>query len=150
MSESTVRTPEAVQAEIKKTRHKAELPLYAISIILGVIAVVIAGIYVFQDSGLLDSLKGVLQENNITEASPEFNQVLLVVIGFISLIGGIGCLLYFIIANLIGYYQLYSKELSYSVRVSEKNFLSSMLTLRNSRDFWASRKSLKFISSLPV
>ena len=122
MSESAVRTPEAVQAEIKKTRHKAELPLYAISIILGVIAVIIAGIYVFQDSGLLDGLKGVLQENNITDASPEFNQVLLVLIGFISLIGGIGCLLYFIIANLIGYYQLYSKELSYSVRVSEKNF----------------------------
>ena len=121
MSESA-RTPEVVQAEIKKTRHKAEIPIYAISIILGVTAVVILGIYAFQDSGLLDSLKAVLEENNITDASPEFNQVLIVVISFVSFIGGIGCFLYFVIANLIGYYKLYSDEMSYSIRVSEKNF----------------------------
>ena len=121
MSESA-RTPEVVQGEIKKTRHKAELPIYAISIILGVAAVVILGIYAFQDSGLLDSLKAILEENNITDASPEFNQVLIVLISFVSFIGGIGCFIYFVIANLIGYYKLYSDEMSYSIRVSEKNF----------------------------
>lgn len=122
MSELTVRTPEEVRSEIKSTRHKAELPLYAITIILSFITIIVLWIFMFRDSGALDSIKDVLATNNITDASPEFNQVLLVCIGFISLIGGIGCLAYFVITLLVGYYKLYAKEMGYSIRVSEKNF----------------------------
>ena len=122
MSELTGRTPEEVRSEIKSTRHKAELPLYAITIILSFITIIVLWIFMFRDSGALDSIKDVLATNNITDASPEFNQVLLVCIGFISLIGGIGCLAYFVITLLVGYYKLYAKEMGYSIRVSEKNF----------------------------
>lgn len=122
MSELTGRTPEDVRSEIKRTRHKAELPLYATTIILGIITLIVIWIFAFKDSGALDQIKEILVANNITDASPEFNQVLLVCVGFVSLIGGIGCLLYYVISYLFGYYKLYADEMSYGIRVSEKNF----------------------------
>ena len=122
MSDFTGRTSQAVRDEIKKTRHKAELPIYAITIIIGIITVIILWIFMFRDSGALDAIKDVLLQNNITDASPEFNQILLACIGFLSLIGGVGCLLYFFIISLVNYYKLYSDDMCYSLRVSEKNF----------------------------
>lgn len=122
MSELTGRTPEEVQSELKKTRHKAELPLYAATIILGFITVVILWIVAFKDSGALDQIKEILTQNNVTDVSPEFNQLLIICVSLVSLIGGIGCLLYYVISYLIGYYKLYADEISYGIRVSEKNF----------------------------
>ena len=122
MSELTGRTSEEVRSEIKKTRHKAELPLYATTIICGFITVVILWIEAFRDSGALDQIKTVLSENNITDVSPEFNQLLILCIGLISILGGIGCILYYVIAYLIGHYKLYADEISYSIKVSDKNF----------------------------
>ena len=122
MGELTGRTSEEVRSEIKKTRHKAELPLYAITIILGVIAVIVVWVFAFRDSGALDKIKEILTENNVTDVSPEFNQLLIACVTLISLIGGIGCLIYYLLSYLYSYYELYADEMCYSVRVSEKNF----------------------------
>ena len=122
MSDLKCRTPEEVQSEIKRTRHKAELPLYAGTIIVGFITILVWWVIIFRDSGALDQLKDILAKENITDASPEFNQILLFCIGFISLIGGIGCLLYYMFCFFYAYYKQYADEMSYAIRVSEKNF----------------------------
>ena len=77
MSELTGLTPESVQSEIKRTRHKAEHPLYAISIILGIAAVLVVFFYGFKEHGILDMIKDTLAKENITDVSPEFNTIVI-------------------------------------------------------------------------
>lgn len=77
MSEVTERTPESVQSQIKRTRHKAEVPLYIISIILGSIALIIMYAAIFGEYGIVDKIKEGLTLADITEANPEFGHLYL-------------------------------------------------------------------------
>ena len=122
MSELTTLTPESVQSEIKRTRHKAEHPLYAISIILGIAAVLVVFFYGFKEHGILDMIKDTLAKENITDVSPEFNTIVIFCVTFVSVIGGLGLLIYYIVQLIAAYYLLYAKTISYSIRVSEKNY----------------------------
>lgn len=122
MSELTGLTPESVQSEIKKSRHKAELPFYAINIILSVIAFAVFFYYGFRDNGILDQIKDSLSKENITDVSPEFNMIFILAVTIISVIGGLGLLIYYIFRYLYSCYQTYGKSISYSIRVSEKNY----------------------------
>ena len=122
MSELTGLTPESVQNEIKKSRHKAELPMYATNIILSAVAVIVTFIATFREQGILDQIKEALTKENITDLNPEFNAIVIFFVTVISLIGGVGLLLYYVIQLLVAYYYLYAKTISYSIRVSEKNY----------------------------
>lgn len=122
MSELTGLTPESVQSEIKRSRHKAELPMYATNIILSAITLAVSMIVFFRDQGILDQIKQALMNENVTDVSPDFNIVLLCIVSILSLVGGIGLLLYFIVIHLYAYYKMYAKTISYSIRVSDKNF----------------------------
>ena len=122
MSEQTVRTPELVQTEIRKLRHKAEIPLYVINTILGPIFLAVAGILVFGQYGIVDLIKEGLENAEITETSPEFGAFLIGFVALFASIGAIGFIIYLIVMSLIEYYKTYSSNMSYGIRVSEKNF----------------------------
>lgn len=122
MSEVTERTPESVQSQIKRTRHKAEVPLYIISIILGSIALVAMYAAIFGEYGIVDKIKEGLTLADITEANPEFGSILFGFIAAFALLGGFGFFCYLVIMQLYIYYQQYSDEMCYSIRVTEENF----------------------------
>ena len=122
MSEVTEHTPESVQSQIKRTRHKAEIPLYIISIILGSIALVAMYAAIFGEYGIVDKIKEGLTLADITEANPEFGSILFGFIAAFALLGGFGFFCYLVIMQLYIYYQQYSDEMCYSIRVTEENF----------------------------
>lgn len=122
MNEEKCLTPESVQAEIARTRHKAELPLYAFTIIAGAIAVIIVYIYAFKDSGALEQIKDILAQENIAENSDEYKSVFTIAITFVSMVGGLGIMAFYIISYLVSLYNLYAGEMCYAIKVSEKNF----------------------------
>ena len=122
MSEQTVRTPESVQKEIRKRRHKAELPLFVINSIIGPIFLCIAGIVLFGEYGIVDLIKEGLENAEITETSPEFSAFLIGFIAVFASIGAIGFVCYLIILSLFEYYKRYASNMAYGIRVSEENF----------------------------
>ena len=119
MSEQTVRTPELVQTEIRKLRHKAEIPLYVINTILGPIFLAVAGILVFGQYGIVDLIKEGLENAEITETSPEFGAFLIGFVALFASIGAIGFIIYLIVMSLIEYYKTYSSNMSYGIRVGK-------------------------------
>jgi Zn-dependent protease with chaperone function len=122
MSEQTVRTSESVQKEIRKLRHKAELPIFVINSILGPVFACILGIALFGEYGIVDLIKEGLANAEITETSPEFSAFLLGFIAVIASIGAIGFVCYLVFLSLFEYYKTYADNMSYGIRVSEENF----------------------------
>ena len=122
MSEQTVRTPESVQREIRKFRHKAEMPLYVICTILGPVFLAVAVIAVFGQYGIVDKIKEGLANADIAETNPEFSAFLFGFIAVFASIGAIGFIIYLVVLTLIEYYKMYSSNMAYAIRVSEKNF----------------------------
>lgn len=115
-------TPAGVQAEIRRTRHKKELPLYIICCVLGVISGIIVMARSFQGQGIGAELKDILM-NGGTIADPGAAQAALVIIlTILGFVMGVGAIISLIVLMLISLYQLYGLEMSYSVRVSEENF----------------------------
>lgn len=94
-------TKESVQGEILRTRHKAEVPIYIICIVLGALY----GIYL-----IIGLLLGASYDNFF---------IALLIIGAICFILVIGGLLFLFIVAL---YFVYGGQLATSIRVSQKNF----------------------------
>ena len=74
MSEVTERTPESVQSQIKRTRHKAEVPLYIISIILGSIALIIMYGAIFGEYGIVPESTQQTALHRLSQASAVLRQ----------------------------------------------------------------------------
>ena len=102
--------PEEVQAEIRRTRHRKELRLYRLLIVLGVLAI----FYVFWRAGERPSLEEL--------QSYGYGAMLSTIALIASLFTGIGGIVIFLISLLFQYYAYYGGQLAYSIRVSEKNF----------------------------
>lgn len=108
-----------VKEIIKKTRHKAELPLKYIAIAMTVIAMFIIGVLaeaVKQDTTVKAKLLEQLgAEDQMTTALTE---------GFLEF--GIGCgivvLIFFAFVILFNYYKMYAKVMSCAVKVTSVNF----------------------------
>ena len=120
------RTPQSVRDEIRRTRHKKELPLYFLLIILGLIAVCVILFRETQGEGILVELRTVIEEV-LTEGvsgleGTELSAVVGMMILILSLILGVGSLIALFVLMLVQLYQLYADQMSYSIRVSERNF----------------------------
>lgn len=122
MSEQTVRSPEAVQKEIRKLRHKGEIPVFVINSLLGPVFLGAVLAVVFGQYGIVDKIKEGLANAEISESSPEFTAFLLGFIAVFASIGAIGFVIYLVVLSLVEYYKMYSENMSYGIRVSEKNF----------------------------
>lgn len=122
MSEQSVRTPESVQKQARKLRHKAELPLYAVNSILGPIILCVLGVVMFGEYGIVDLIKEGLQRAELSETSPEFSAFLFGFIAVFASIGAIGFIGYLVILSLIEMYKTYASNMSYGIRVSEQNY----------------------------
>lgn len=120
------RTPITVRDEIRRTRHNKEVPLYILLIILGFIAVSFLLFRETQGEGILVELRTVIEEVLSEGVSglegTELSTVVGILILMISLILGVGSLIALFVLMLVQLYQLYANQMSYSIRVSEKNF----------------------------
>ena len=122
MSEFETRTPESVQAEIRRTRHRRELPLYVILTIIGLIAATIMCVNMVANPGDSDPEMQQLHDSLEQEIGPENLDLMKTAILIISFFTGVGSLLLLIVGSLVSVYTLYANQMSYSIRVSEKNF----------------------------
>ena len=122
MSEQQVRTPESVQSEIKRTRHKAEIPIYIFSSIAGPIFLCIVYVAVFGQYGIVDKIKEGLAMADINETNPQFSAFLFAFVAIFATLGAIGFLCYIIVLQLYNYYKMYADDMCYSIRVSEENY----------------------------
>lgn len=120
------RTPQTVRAEIKRTRHKKEVPLYILLILLGFIAV---GVILYQETqgeGILAELRSLIEEFLADGISglegTDLSTVVGIVLLTIGLIFGIGSLIALVVIMLAAMYSIYADQMSYSIRVSERNF----------------------------
>lgn len=120
------RIPKTVREEIRKTRHKKEVPLYILLIILGFIAVGVLLAQEIQGEGILVELRNLIEEFLQEGASgledTELSTVVGIVVLMISLIFGIGSLIALVVIMLAAMYSIYADQMSYSIRVSERNF----------------------------
>ncbi len=120
------RTPQSVRAEIKRYRHKKEVPLYILMIILGLGA---CTILIFRDlhgEGIMQELRQVVEKVLAEETAgletSELDTILSAILVASSLVLGIGSLVGLFIISLVSVYKIYADQMSYSVRVSEQNF----------------------------
>ncbi len=121
-----LRTPKTVREEIRKTRHKKEVPLYILLIILGFIAVGVILYRETQGEGILVELRTLIEEFLEEGVSglegTELSQVVGIVVLVFSLIFGIGSLIALFVVMLAALYSIYADQMAYSIRVSEQNF----------------------------
>ena len=122
MNEERILTPESVQSEIKRTRHKWERILYFLTILAGLAMFVFIVHAAFGEDGAMDQIKAKLAEGNVTESTPYFSSMIMIVITLSSLIVGFGAIILFAFSYLFQLYKQYADDMSYSVRVSEKNY----------------------------
>ena len=121
MENNVERTPSSVQEEIKRTRHKKELPLY---IALTITGVIVSVVYIALNDGnnIFSFLRRTIQESGISTGEIDV-AVLVQVLGVIAIIlSGIGLVISLVVVMIISLYRYYGVELSYGVRVSENNF----------------------------
>lgn len=116
------RTPAIVQAEIKRTRHNKEIPLYIAMIILGVIASLIMLIQSASGNGLLHDLLDLISDIGTGAGGYGITYVASFFLLLSGLVFGVFSIAFLFATYLIGVYQLYARQMSYSVRVSETNF----------------------------
>lgn len=115
-------TPAGVQAEIRRTRHKKELPLYIICCVLGVISSIIIMIRSFQGEGIANELRDIIMGGGAIGDPGAAQALIFIVLTILGFVMGVGSIIALVVLMLVSLYQLYGIEMSYSVRVSETNF----------------------------
>ncbi len=116
------RTPESVRAEIRRTRHRKERFLYGLLSVAGFAAMCVSVWRMMDDDGILAELKNILEGIELGAEAPEITQILDSLIVIISIVGGVGAVIGMLVVILVQVYKIYADEMSYSIRVSEKNF----------------------------
>ena len=104
-----------VRWEIKRTRHRKELPLYCWLIFIGFLAVLI----------LLSRRSGIPDLQELIAGNKDKEDIAVVFWTFyvlLSLFSGIGAVVLLLISMIVSMYRYYGGQLAYSVRVSEVNF----------------------------
>ncbi len=114
-------TPQGVQSDIRRTRHVKEIPLYAITIIAGFFGIWYLLHQLASETNLLEDLKKLLEESG-ANSSPGIAVVIGIILFILSIVGGIGALVVFLITYLVMLYKVYADQMSYSIRVSENNY----------------------------
>ena len=115
-------TPESVQAEIRRTRHKKEVPLYIACIVLGIIGSISVMMRSFQGDGLIDQMKEFIMKNGAFGDPGAAQAAIVIVLTILGFIMGVGSLIGMMILVIVSLYQIYGQQMAYSVRVSETNF----------------------------
>lgn len=115
-------TPESVQAEIRRTRHEKELPLYIICSVVGVISGLIIMIRSMQGEGLFQEMKDALMKDGLLTDPGTAQAAIAIVLTVLGFIMGVGSIIALMVLIIVSLYQLYGIQMSYSVRVSETNF----------------------------
>ena len=114
-------TPQNVQSIIRQTRHRKEIPLYVITILAGIIGVICLLSQFEAETSFLNELKNIFDEVNPSD-SFGIAAILGMFIFILGIIGGIGAFVLFFVSYLASLYRLYADQMSYSIRVSEKNY----------------------------
>lgn len=114
-------TPEQVREQIRKSRHKAEVPLYVLFSLLGVVAALFVTA-LSSETDLIEESKKAILEEGLAENAPGFTEILLLVLSLVSLILGVGAIIGLIAMTLFMMFKMYANQISYGIRVSEKNF----------------------------
>ena len=119
--ELAVLTPQSVQAEIRKTRHKAERPLYIILSLAGFLTILM---YIINASNgtIFSEFAEMIEESGMGSGEVDISYLTQFLIIALTLMNGIVIIIFFIARIIIEFYRYYGKELAYGVRVSEKNF----------------------------
>lgn len=116
-------TNETVKSEIKETRHKFELPIYIVSIVLGSAYIVYLFSKIFNGDTLIyevyRALTNINPELANSENALEIIKLALIILG---LVAGIITILALLIILFLALYFIYGNQLSFSIKVSEKNF----------------------------
>lgn len=122
-------TPLGVQNEIKKSRHKAEVPIYLIVSVLGAISMFHAIITFFVKPDMEASVKEVLEGMETSISAEETNQIIEVIkqipknfLVFVGFLTGILALILLVAGLFMALYYIYAGNLAFAVKVSEKNF----------------------------
>ena len=111
-------TPEYVRAEIKRSRHKKEVPLYIWLIVIGIISFIVVTISTVNGEDLVNQAKDIFADTGVVLSSSTIE----LIAAAAGLLSGVGSLIVLIIVILFNVYKLYAGQLSYSIRVSEHNF----------------------------
>ena len=117
-----IRTPEEVRAEIKRTRHKAEVPLFWILSILGLLTVIVIVAISSGDKSVTDAVRKMIEEAGIGSGDVNVNLLVQVIIIILAVFSGVGVIIYFVIQLILSVYNYYAGVLAYAVRVSDTNF----------------------------
>ena len=115
------RTPESVRREIRRTRHKKELPLYVLAIVVGLLGFFV--MMLFQDDFkdlVREITDALLQDGSLSDFEPE--EIAAVLLGLFGILSGVGSIVVLLFVSLGAMYKTYGDQLSYSIRVSETNF----------------------------
>ncbi len=115
-------TPPGVQSEIRRTRHRKEVPLYIITILAGILGVWYLLHQLAAETSIIEDIKNFIEDIESGDDSPTVVVFLGIIFFIFSIIGGVGALILFVITFLVMLYKVYADQMSYSIRVSENNY----------------------------
>ena len=107
------RSPQEVRTEIWRTRHSAEKKLYILLTVLGLIRVAMLAADMFTRHAAFTELERLGLE--------DYSGTLLI-FRLLSLMTGFGSVVILLVSLLVQLYRYYGTQLSYGVRVTERNF----------------------------
>ena len=121
MEKEVILTPESVQAEIKRTRHNKEVPLYIFMSILGALT---AGLVMILkgDSNVIQILQELIEESGIGTGETDIKIFMIFLAVAAVFLSGIGLVIFLVCYIIVNLYSYYAVELSYGIRVSENNY----------------------------
>ncbi|MBR7057315.1 MAG: hypothetical protein IKI35_01160, partial [Stomatobaculum sp.] len=111
-----------VREEIRRTRHRSELLLYTVCILAGLIAACFVVFFLSDDLDVIAELKKLLGFFGLEEGGADYTGGLVVLLILAGVIGGVASIIFMLVAYIASVYAMYTQQLSYSIRVSEKNF----------------------------
>ena len=111
-----------VREEIRRTRHRSELLLYTVCILAGLIAACFVVFFLSDDLDVIAELKKLLGFFGLEEGGADYTGGLVVLLILAGVIGGVASIIFMLVAYIASVYAMYAQQLSYSIRVSEKNF----------------------------
>ena len=119
--EEIILTPESVQAEIKRTRHKKEVPLYVLLSILGLLT---AGIITLlkSESTFVEIVRALIEESGIGTEGVDIKALTMLLTVIAVMLSGIGMVIFLLVSAFVALYRYYAVELAYGIRVSENNY----------------------------
>ena len=110
------------RGEIRRTRHRAELPLYIACSVIGCIGACFMLFYLTEEFDVIGELKKLLESGGFQEGSAGFFELFVLILLAAGFLSGILSVIFMVVMYVISVYSIYAQQLSYSIRVSETNF----------------------------